>query len=200
MAESPTDQQLVSRVKSGETEAFALLVRKYQNKAFGVVSRLISDPAAAEDVVQESFLRAYRSLDRFRGDSAFYTWLYRIAVNTAKNHLMARGRRPPSADIDASDAEQMSQSEVMREFGTPEEVAQSKELGEKVMQVIEGLSPDLKQALILREIDGLTYEEIARIMECPIGTVRSRIFRARSAIHNALDRLAQEEKEETERA
>lgn len=195
MAEAQTDQQLISRVKSGETEAFDVLVRKYQHKAFGVVSRLISDPAAAEDVVQESFIRAYRSLDRFRGDSAFYTWLYRIAVNTAKNHLMARGRRPPSADIDAADAEQMPQSEVMREEGTPEEVTQSLELGRKVVQVVEDLPPDLKQALTLREIDGLTYEEIARIMDCPIGTVRSRIFRARGAIHNALEHLSREKEE-----
>jgi len=192
MASAQTDQQLVSRVKSGEKEAFDLLVRKYQNKALGVVSRFISDPAAAEDVVQESFIRAYRSLDRFRGDSAFYTWLYRIAVNTAKNHLMARGRRPPSADIDAADAEQMQGSEVMREFGSPEEVTQSKELGQKVLQVIEDLPPDLKQALTLREIDGLTYEEIAHIMECPIGTVRSRIFRARGAIQSALEDLSRE--------
>lgn len=192
MASAQTDQQLVSRVRSGEKEAFNLLVRKYQTKALGVVSQFISDPAAAEDVVQESFIRAYRSLDRFRGDSAFYTWLYRIAVNTAKNHLMARGRRPPSADIDAADAEQMQGSEVMREFGTPDEVAQSKELGQKVLQVVEGLPPDLKQALTLREIDGLTYEEIARIMECPIGTVRSRIFRARGAIQSALEDLSRE--------
>ncbi|MFP4559800.1 MAG: RNA polymerase sigma factor RpoE [Thiohalorhabdus sp.] len=196
MGDRQTDQQLVERVKNGEQKAFDLLVRKYQHKVYGLVSRFISDPAAVEDVVQESFIKAYRSLDRFRGDSAFYTWLYRIAVNTAKNYLVAKGRRPPDADIDASDAEQMSGAEVMREVGTPEDVALSKEMSEKVLQVIEELPSDLRTALTLREIDGLTYEEIAKVMDCPIGTVRSRIFRAREAVNNALEALSREKEEQ----
>ena len=196
MGERQTDQQLVERVKSGDRQAFDLLVRKYQHKVYGLVSRFISDSAAVEDVVQESFIKAYRSLDRFRGDSAFYTWLYRIAVNTAKNYLVAKGRRPPDADIDATDAEQMSGAEIMRELGTPEDVTLSKEMSQKVLQVVEELPPDLRTALTLREIDGLTYEEIAKVMDCPIGTVRSRIFRAREAVNNALEALSQEKEEQ----
>jgi RNA polymerase sigma-70 factor (ECF subfamily) len=196
MGEREADQQLVERVKSGETQAFDLLVRKYQHKVYGLVSRFLSDPAAVEDVVQESFIKAYRSLDRFRGDSAFYTWLYRIAVNTAKNHLVARGRRPPDADIDASEAEQIGAPEAMREMGTPEDMALSKEMSQKVLEVVEGLPPDLRTALTLREIDGLTYEEIAKVMECPIGTVRSRIFRAREAVNKALEELAEAKEEQ----
>jgi len=192
MGEREADQQLVERVKNGETQAFDLLVRKYQHKVYGLVSRFLSDSASVEDVVQESFIKAYRSLDRFRGDSAFYTWLYRIAVNTAKNHLVSRGRRPPDADIDASEAEQMgAASEAMREEGTPEDMAVSKEMSQKVLEVVEGLPSDLRTALTLREIDGMTYEEIAKVMDCPIGTVRSRIFRAREAVNNALEQMAE---------
>ncbi len=196
MGERQTDQQLVERVKSGDRQAFDLLVRKYQHKVYGLVSRFISDSAAVEDVVQESFIKAYRSLDRFRGDSAFYTWLYRIAVNTAKNYLVAKGRRPPDADIDATEAEQMSGAEIMREVGTPEDVTLSKEMSRKVLEVVEQLPPDLRTALTLREIDGLTYEEIAKVMDCPIGTVRSRIFRAREAVNHALEALSQEKEEQ----
>jgi RNA polymerase sigma-70 factor (ECF subfamily) len=196
MGERQTDQQLVERVKSGDQQAFDLLVRKYQHKVYGLVSRFISDPAAVEDVVQESFIKAYRSLDRFRGESAFYTWLYRIAVNTAKNYLVAKGRRPPDADIDAGDAEQMSGAEIMREVGTPEDVALSKEMSRRVLEVVEELPADLRTALTLREIEGLTYEEIAKVMDCPIGTVRSRIFRAREAVNNALEALSQEKEEQ----
>ncbi len=192
MGERQTDQRLVEQVKNGYPEAFDLLVRKYQHKIYGLVSRFVSDPSAAEDIVQESFIKAYRSLDRFRGDSAFYTWLYRIAVNTAKNYVVSRGRRPPDADIDAEEAEQMSGSEALQEFGTPEEVILSTEVTQKVLEVIENLPPDLRTALILREIDGLTYEEIAQVMDCPIGTVRSRIFRAREAVNDALKALANE--------
>jgi RNA polymerase sigma-70 factor (ECF subfamily) len=151
-----------------------------------------------EDVVQESFIKAYRSLDRFRGESAFYTWLYRIAVNTAKNYLVSRGRRPPDTDVDAVEAEQMTGGDALREMGTPEDQALSNEMYRRVMETIENLPPDLRTALTLREIDGLTYEEIANVMDCPIGTVRSRIFRAREAVNKTLQSLGSEQDTEQE--
>jgi RNA polymerase sigma-70 factor (ECF subfamily) len=198
MGEGNTDQKLVERAKNGEQQAFDLLVRKYQHKIHGLVSRFVHDQAAVEDVVQESFIKAYRSLDRFRGESAFYTWLYRIAVNTAKNYLVSRGRRPPDTDVDAVEAEQMTGGDALREMGTPEDQALSNEMYRRVMETIENLPPDLRTALTLREIDGLTYEEIANVMDCPIGTVRSRIFRAREAVNKTLQSLGSEQDTEQE--
>lgn len=198
MGERSTDQKLVERAKNGDPQAFDLLVRKYQHKIHGLVSRFVHDQAAVEDVVQDSFIKAYRSLERFRGDSAFYTWLYRIAVNTAKNYLVSRGRRPPDADVDATEAEQMAGGDALRELGTPEDQALSNEMYRRVMETIDNLPADLRTALTLREIDGLTYEEIANVMDCPIGTVRSRIFRAREAVNKTLETLGSEQDMEQE--
>ena len=177
------DRELVARAQRGDKQAFGLLVEKYQRKLARLLQRLIRDPAEVEDVAQEAFIRAYRALPSFRGDSAFYTWLYRIGVNTAKNHLIAMGRRAPTTtEVEAETAENYDEGERLRDINTPERLLMSKEIGETVNAAIDGLPEELRHAIQLRELDGLSYEEIATIMECPIGTVRSRIFRAREAI------------------
>ena len=176
------DQQLVERVQKGDKRAFDLLVIKYQHKILAIISRYIRDGAEVQDVAQEAFIKAYRALGNFRGDSAFYTWLYRIAINTAKNYLVARSRRPPASDVDMNDAEFYSGSEVLKDQATPENLFFRDELEDVVNKTIDNLPEDLKTAVTLREFEGLSYEEIAEVMDCPMGTVRSRIFRAREAI------------------
>ena len=180
--EKNTDSQLVKRVQKGDKRAFDLLVIKYQHKILGLVSRYIKDRSEVEDVAQEAFVKAYRALPKFRGDSAFYTWLYRIAINTAKNYLVAQNRRPPNSDIDAADADYVATGTALQDIETPENNLFRDELKHAVESAIKGLPEDLKTAVTLREYDGLSYEEIADIMDCPVGTVRSRIFRAREAI------------------
>ena len=179
---SPSDRQLVERVQSGDKRAFDLLVLKYQHKILAVVSRFIKDHSEVQDVTQEAFIKAYRALANFRGDSAFYTWMYRIAINTAKNHLVARGRRPPSSDVDLEDAEYYSGADLLRDNETPENQLFRDQLETAVHEAIRALPEDLRSAVTLREMEGLSYEEIAEVMGCPVGTVRSRIFRAREAI------------------
>ncbi len=181
------DQQLVERVQKGDQRAFGLLVEKYQRKLGRLLGRMIRDQAEVEDVVQESFIKAYRALPNFRGDSAFYTWLYRIGINTAKNHLVAMGRRPQvSNDIEIEDAENFEDGDELRTVDTPESELMTKEIAQTVNAAMEALPEELKSAISLREIEGLSYEEIASMMNCPIGTVRSRIFRAREAIAEKL--------------
>lgn len=180
------DQSLVLKVQSGDKSAYNLLVVKYQHKIAKLVSRFIYNHAEVEDVTQEVFIKAYRALANFRGDSAFYTWLYRIAVNTAKNHLVTMSRRPPSTGLEAEDVENMEMGSSLRENDTPEANMLASEIGNTVKQAVERLPEDLKMAIVLREIEGLSYDEIANVMECPIGTVRSRIFRAREAIDSEL--------------
>lgn len=188
MNEQLTDQVLVERVQNGDKKAFNMLVQRYQNKVANLVSRYVplSD---VSDVAQEAFIKAFRALDSFRGDSAFYTWLYRIAVNTAKNFLIAQGRRLPSTDIDVNDAENFENSSALKEISNPENLMLSDELKRIVFQTIESLPEDLRTAITLREIEGLSYEDIASIMECPVGTVRSRIFRAREVLDNKIEPL-----------
>lgn len=182
MAAADTDQQLVKKVQAGDKRAFDLLVLKYQPKILGLVSRYVSDSHEVQDVTQEAFIKAYRALPRFRGDSAFYTWLYRIAINTAKNHLVARGRRPPGSDVEIEDAEYYEGGAALRDVENPENNLFSRELADAVNGAISELPDDLRTAVTLREFDGLSYEDIAEIMDCPVGTVRSRIFRARESI------------------
>ena len=182
MTAGETDQQLVARVQNGDTRAFDLLVLKYQHKILGLISRYVHDADEVQDVAQEAFIKAFRALPRFRGDSAFYTWLYRIAINTAKNHLVSRSRRPPGSDIDVDDAEYYEAGGALRDIENPENALFGAELKAVVDQAIENLPDDLRTAVTLREYDGLSYEDIAEIMDCPVGTVRSRIFRAREAI------------------
>jgi RNA polymerase sigma-70 factor (ECF subfamily) len=177
-----TDQQLVDRVFNGDKHAFDLLVLRYQQRILGLIGRFIRDPAEVEDVAQEAFIKAYRALPKFRGDSAFYTWLYRIAINTAKNYLVARGRRPPSTDIDVDDAEFMENNQALTDIGTPEANQEKEDLQRVINEALEDLPEDLRTAFTLREFSGLSYEEITEIMGCPVGTVRSRIFRAREAL------------------
>ncbi len=184
-----TDEQLVVRVQQGDKRAFDLLVLKYQHKVMSLISRYVSDSAEVQDVAQEAFIKAYRAIERFRGDSAFYTWLYRIAANTAKNYLVARGRRPPGSDIDAEDAEFLDMGGALKDVDAPDEQLAAGELRELVEATIKALPEDLRAALTLREYDGLSYEEIAAVMECPVGTVRSRIFRAREAVDKQVERL-----------
>jgi len=186
MGESSGDRELVKRVQDGDKRAFDVLVRKYQFKIVKLISRYVQDPSEALDVAQEAFLKAYRALPGFRGDSAFYTWLYRIAINTAKNHLVALGRRPPISDIDSQDAEQFAGESYLKEYATPEGLLLRDEIEETVFKAIDDLPEDLRTAITLRELEGLSYEEIAQAMGCPIGTVRSRIFRAREAIDSKL--------------
>ena len=181
LSEQITDQELVEKAQQGDKKAFNLLVVRYQNRVAGLLTRYVSRDDIP-DIVQESFIKAYRSLASFRGESAFYTWLYRIAVNTAKNHLTALGRRPPKEDILAEDAESYDAGTQLREADTPEHLVLSNELKRVVFETIENLPEELKMAITLREIEGLSYEEIAEVMSCPVGTVRSRIFRAREAI------------------
>ncbi len=177
-----SDQQLVARVQKGDTRAFDLLVLKYQHKIFGLISRYVRDSDEIQDVAQEAFIKAYRALPKFRGDSAFYTWLYRIAINTAKNYLVARGRRPPATDVDVEDAENYESASSLRDIENPENALYGEELKQVVGDAIKELPEDLRTAVTLREFEGLSYEDIADVMDCPVGTVRSRIFRAREAI------------------
>lgn len=186
MSEQNTDQALVERVQQGDKRAFDILVRKYQQRIVHLVTRYLHDPVEALDVAQEAFIKAYRALPSFRGDSAFYTWLYRIAINTAKNYLVAQGRRPPTDDIDAQDAEQFGGETGLKEYATPERLVLRDEIEATITAAIEALPEELRTAITLREFEGLSYEEIAVAMECPIGTVRSRIFRAREAIEAKL--------------
>jgi len=183
------DQQLVVRVQNGDKGAFDLLVLKYQQKMHAIVSRFVRDTDDVADVVQESFIKAYRALPNFRGDSQFYTWLYRIGVNTAKNYLVARSRRPPSSDVDVADAEYYSGNEYLKDLGTPENNFFRDELESLIFKVIAELPEDLRTAVTLREYEGLSYEEIAQIMDCPVGTIRSRIFRARESIDTHIVKL-----------
>jgi len=191
MGEQNVDQALVERVQRGDKTAFDLLVRKYQNKVMKVISRYIRDQSEVQDVAQEAFIKAYRALPRFRGDSAFYTWMYRIAINTAKNYLVARGRRMPSVDIDAVEAEQYEGASGLKEQATPERLLLRDEVETTIYSAIENLPDDLRTAITLRELEGLSYEEIAQAMDCPVGTVRSRIFRAREAIDKKLKPLVE---------
>jgi RNA polymerase sigma-70 factor (ECF subfamily) len=187
MSERDVDRQLVARAQRGDKRAFELLVEKYQRKLGRLLARFIRDPAEVEDVTQEAFIKAYRALPAFRGDSAFYTWLYRIGINTAKNYLMALGRRAPtSTEVEAEDAEGFEDGEQLRDINTPESVLLSKEIAQTVNATIDELPDELRTAIQLREMEGMSYEDIARIMDCPIGTVRSRIFRAREAIAERL--------------
>ena len=187
MSDREIDQQLVVRAQRGDKHAFELLVSKYQRKLARLLTRFIRDPAEVEDVAQEAFIKAYRALPSFRGDSAFYTWLYRIGINTAKNHLVAIGRRAPTTtEFDSEEAEGFADGEQLRDINTPENVLMSKEIANTVNATMEALPEELRTAIQLREIEGLSYEEIASIMNCPIGTVRSRIFRAREAIAEKL--------------
>lgn len=183
------DEQLVERVQRGDKNAFNLLVKKYQHKVVNLVARYVNNPGDVPDVAQEAFIKAYRALPTFRGESAFYTWLYRIAVNTAKNYLTSQGRRPPSSDVEADDAESYGGGEALQEVATPENLALTDEIQRTVFAAIEALPEDLRTAITLRELEGLSYEEIAEIMDCPVGTVRSRIFRARDAIDKKLKPL-----------
>ena len=181
MTASDTDQQLVQRAQRGDLRAFDLLVLKYQARIAALVSRYVSDAGEVEDVTQEAFIKAYRALEKFRGDSAFYTWLYRIAANAAKNHLVAKGRRP-GADATIEDAEGFDEGGLLSESASPEALAMGGELAEVVESALNALPDELKAALMLREFDGLSYDDIADVLGCPVGTVRSRIFRAREAI------------------
>ena len=190
MSEREVDQLLVERAQRGDKRAFELLVEKYQRKLARLLSRLVRDPGEVEDVTQEAFVKAYRALPSFRGDSAFYTWLYRIGINTAKNYLVAMRRRAPtSTGVDAEEAEGFESSEQLRDINTPESLLLSKEIAATVNAAIESLPEELRSAIQLRELEGMSYEDIAKLMDCPIGTVRSRIFRAREAIAERLKPL-----------
>lgn len=184
-----SDQMLVERVQQGDRKAFDLLVLKYQHKVVKLVGRFVNDAAEAEDVAQEAFIKAYRALPSFRGDSAFYTWLYRIAINTAKNAIVSNRRRPAELDLDAQESEQYERHVQLRESATPERMVLTDEIRATVEEAIAHLPEDLRTAIVLRELDGLSYEEIAAAMDCPVGTVRSRIFRAREAIDKRLKPL-----------
>lgn len=191
MGAQQTDQQLVERVQQGDKNAYNFLVIKYQNKVASLVSRYVNNPGDVPDVTQDAFIKAYKALATFRGESAFYTWLYRIAVNTAKNYLVAQGRRPPATDLDVMEAEIFDGNEALRESSSPEAVTLSNEIKTVVFSTIDNLPEDLRTAITLRELEGMSYEEIADIMDCPVGTVRSRIFRAREAIDKKIQPLLQ---------
>jgi len=191
MSEPKTDQQLVELVQQGNKAAFDILVIKYQNKVLNLVSRFVKNQGDAPDVAQEAFIKAYRALPNFRGDSAFYTWLYRIAVNTAKNYLAAQKRRPSSSDIDIEEGEYFDGGDDLRESASPERLLLTNELRSVVMTTLEKLPEDLRTAITLRELEGMSYEDIANVMDCPVGTVRSRIFRAREALDKQIDPLMQ---------
>ena len=186
MGVSHTDLELVQRVQSGDKKSFDILVLKYQHKVINLVLRYVHDQDTAQDVAQDAFIKAYRGLKNFRGESAFYTWLYRIAINTAKNYLVSQGRRLPDTDIDADEAEQFSGESALKEYATPEHEMLTEEIQVAVTRAIDQLPDDLKTAIMLRELEGMSYEEIAVTMDCPIGTVRSRIFRARESIDKVL--------------
>ena len=191
MGEQNIDQELVERVQRGDKNAYNLLVTKYQHKVANLVSRYVKNHSDVPDIAQEAFIKAYRALPNFRGDSAFYTWLYRIAVNCAKNHMIASGRKPPGTDVDIEDAEFYDGGDALRENASPEKILLTAEIKKAVFDTIEQLPEDLRIAINFREIEGLSYEEIAMIMECPVGTVRSRIFRARDAIDKKIKPLLQ---------
>ncbi len=189
MGDSSADQQLIRRVQQGDKKAFDLLVLKYQHRIINLVSRFVRDPNDALDVAQEAFLKAYRALPSFRGDSAFYTWMYRIAINTAKNYLVVQSRRPVEREQDLAESEQIALESALNDIATPEHMLLTDEIGTTILKAIENLPEDLSTAITLREVEGLSYEEIAAVMACPIGTVRSRIFRAREAIDKRLKPL-----------
>ncbi|MDR2031720.1 MAG: RNA polymerase sigma factor RpoE [Azoarcus sp.] len=183
MSDREIDQQLVERVQGGDKQAFGLLVSKYQRKLYRLLARLVRDPAEVEDLTQETFIKAYRALGAFRGESAFYTWLYRIGINTAKNHLAAQGRRVSAlTGMDSSEMEGLEGGERLRDFDTPERQLMTRQIAQTVDEAMASLPDELREAITLRELEGLSYEDIATAMDCPIGTVRSRIFRAREAI------------------
>lgn len=190
--ESSMDNELVQQVRAGDKQAFDLLVQKYQFKILKLVNRYVNDPSEALDVAQESFIKAFKALDKFRGDSAFYTWLYRIAINTAKNHVVSQSRRMVEADVEVVDTEQTLNKTTLKEFATPEKILLDVEIEQVINEVIKHLPKELRIAITLREIEGLSYEEIAVVMACPVGTVRSRIFRAREAIERRLKPLLNE--------
>ena len=190
MSEHLTDQQLVERVQRGDKNAYNLLVRKYQHKVANLVSRYVSN-GDIPDVTQEAFIKAYRALPGFRGESAFFTWLYRIAVNTAKNYLVSQRRRPPGSDVEIDDAEYYEGGDALKELSSPEHLMLSDEIKRAVFDTIDALPEDLKTAITLRELEGMSYEDIANVMDCPVGTVRSRIFRAREAIDKRVQPLLQ---------
>ncbi|XOV78459.1 MAG: RNA polymerase sigma factor RpoE [Aestuariibacter sp.] len=192
MSEQLTDQQIVELVQRGDKNAFNLLVKKYQHKVVHLVSRYVKNSGDIADVSQEAFIKAYRALPNFRGESAFYTWLYRIAVNSAKNYLVSQGRKPPANDVDAEEADFYDGSDALRENSTPERVMLSEEIKSILFATVENLPDDLKMAITLREIEGMSYEDIANVMDCPVGTVRSRIFRAREAIDKELQPLLEQ--------
>lgn len=191
MSEQKTDNELVKEVQKGNKNAFNLLVIRHQNKVMNIVSRYVKNTGDVADVTQEAFIKAYRALPNFRGESAFYTWLYRIAVNSAKNYLTSQSRKPPASDVDAQEADHFEGSDALKENASPERTLLSEELQQKLFATIEALPDDLRAAITLREIEGLSYEEIAAVMECPVGTVRSRIFRAREAIDKVIVPLTQ---------
>lgn len=186
MSQEIADAELVRRVQAGDTRAFDLLVKKYQHKILHLVGRYVHDSASAQDVAQEAFIKAYRGLRNFRGESAFYTWLYRIAINTAKNYLVTESRRTPDFEVNAEDAEHLNGESGLKEYATPERELLSEEIQRQIFKAMDDLPEDLRSAIVLRELEGMSYEEIAQVMECPIGTVRSRIFRAREAIDRQL--------------
>ena len=189
MGEINNDKELVKRAQKGDKNAFDALVTKYQYKVVNLVTRFVKDGDEAQDVAQEAFIKAYRGITKFRGDSAFYTWLYRIAINSAKNYIVSQSRKTPAYAVDVEDAEHMESATVMRDLDTPEGSMLTQEIENTVYQAIKELPEDLKTAITLRELEGMSYEEIANVMECPIGTVRSRIFRAREAIDKHLKPL-----------
>jgi len=193
MGESVTDKQLVERVQNGDKKAFDLLVLKYQQRIISLVSRFVHNPTDAQDITQEAFIKAYRALPKFRGESAFYTWMYRIAVNTAKNYMAVKSRRPLESTQDINDVEQIEGDHTLRHQETPERLLLRDEIQETILNSIEALPEDLRTAITLREVEGLSYEDIASAMDCPIGTVRSRIFRAREAIDRELKPLLENE-------
>ena len=194
MGDNELDLELVKRVQGGDKTAFDLLVRKYQHRIGAVIGRFVPDYAESQDIAQETFIRAYRAIGNFRGDAQFYTWLYRIAVNTAKNHLVASKRRPPSSDVEADEAEHYAGAQRLHDFDTPEHEMLRQEIAREVSETVAALPEELRQAITLRELEGLSYEEIAEMMDCPIGTVRSRIFRAREAIDARLRPLMDRER------
>lgn len=193
LAQQRLDNELVARVQRGDSAAFDLLVRKYQHRVVALIGRYVGDWSECQDIAQDTFIRAYRAIGSFRGDAQFYTWLHRIAVNTAKNHLVAHSRRPPAEDIDVGDAEQFDSGIRLRDTDTPERELMRQQMEQTVMRAVEALPEELRVAITLREVDGLSYEEIATRMDCPIGTVRSRIFRAREAIDQELSPLLDSE-------
>lgn len=197
MGDNELDRALVERVQNGDKRAFDLLVRKYQHKVISLVSRYANNHAEAEDIAQDAFVRAWRAIGSFRGDSAFYTWMYKIAVNTAKNHLVALGRRPPADDIDVEDAVFVPGSDRMHETATPEREMMRQQVEQTVFAAVQALPEELRTAITLREVEGLSYEDIAEAMRCPIGTVRSRIFRAREAIDEKLRPLLSDREDQT---